>query len=206
LKKIALIISLISIFANAENSYKDNESKVFQCNQIFEARKQELIDELSQIEEKQAAEEALLRSREELLNQKRKKLDEQEKRIQQKMGELKDNIESIDRKMSELKRLEEMLKKGKDNKLLNSYGKMKESKAAAIFDTMDAHKVAAIIFYLEDKKMGKILSKMQPAKAAAVTRIIHKGLPFTKEVNETNSGEIPKEIDDGIQADLDSAI
>jgi flagellar motility protein MotE (MotC chaperone) len=206
LKKIAYIISLIAIFANAEGTYKENESKVFQCNQIFEARKQELIDELSRIEEKQSAEDALLRSREELLNQKRKKLDEQEKRIQQKMSELKDNIESIDRKMSELKRLEEMLKKGKDGKLLNSYGKMKESKAAAIFDTMDAYKVAEIVFYLEDKKMGKILSKMQPAKAAEVTRIIHKGLPFTPEVNTENSGEIPKDIDDGIDADLDSAI
>jgi flagellar motility protein MotE (MotC chaperone) len=206
LKKIILIISLISISAFAENTYKDNESKVFQCNQIFEARKQELIDELNTIEEKQAAEEALLRSREELLNQKKQKLEEQEKRIQQKMDQLKDNIESIERKLAELKRLEEMLQKGKDNKLLNSYGKMKESKAAAIFDTMDAHKVARIIFYLEDKKMGKILAKMQPAKAAEVTRIIHKGLPFDKEINKDNSGEIPTQIDEGIQSDLDSAI
>ncbi|MDE5592004.1 MAG: PDP protein, partial [Helicobacter sp.] len=64
-----------------------------------------------------------------------------------------------------------------------TYAGMKDSKSAAILENLPEKEAAAILFGLDTKTMSKILAKMNPQKAAALTQILQKGPPFEEEAN-----------------------
>ena len=102
-----------------------------------------------------------------------------------------------------LKRNEEILKQirgATQSKVGETYAGMKDSKSAAILETLPEAEAAEILFALDTKVMSKILAKMTPQKAAILTQLLQKGPPFEeeKESQQTPNNTIPKNGENAI--------
>lgn len=83
-----------------------------------------------------------------------------------------------------LKKNENVLKQIKtatQSKVGTTYTAMKDSKSAAILESMSSSEAAEILYGLDTKIVSKILAKMNPQKAAELTQLITKGPPFEEQ-------------------------
>jgi len=154
------------------------------CNKIFQDRKDELLRELEKIDEQTQALEALKAATNAILDKKKKLIDKKEaevnatmQQISQKEANIKSNITQTDNKAL-------AIKKAKDDKISETYSKMKESAAATIMQNMDDAQAAKVIFNLKPKKISKIMANMDPKKASSIKLLLLKGPPFDS--NDTN--------------------
>jgi flagellar motility protein MotE (MotC chaperone) len=184
--KIGLILSL-SLLSFAIDKYD--------CNKIFDERKNELIYELEKIDEQQQALESLQAATNAMLNEKKQKIQKKQKELEQKQKELKELLKEIDQKLVKNEQLLKDIQKTKDNKLIQTYSKMGAGKAALILSKLQTFEAANIVFYLRPKLIGSILEKMQPDKAAKLTVMLQKGPPFLDLVNN-HEIDMPKSIKD----------
>ena len=153
---------------------------VVDCNIIFEQRKDEILKELEKIDEQQQALQALQSATQSVLDQKDADLKKREAEVSNQKKEIEEKEQRI---ASLLKKNEEILKQIQNaigSKLNDTYSSMKDSKSAAILENLPESEAAQILFGLDTKVMSKILSKMNPQKAATLTQIIQKGPPFDK--------------------------
>ncbi|PAF42729.1 hypothetical protein BKH45_03740 [Helicobacter sp. 11S03491-1] len=186
-----------------------SSKQLLECNAIFESRKDEIIDQVRQLDEKKQAIEALQNASQNILNQREAKLKEREKALSLKLKEIQEQENKAkqinDEKETKIKNLitknEEILKAingAKNNKLALTYAKMKDSKAAPIIENLPQDEAASILFALSAQDMGKILSKMDPKKAAELTEILKKGPPFEssipEQISQQNKNQEQKEI------------
>lgn len=148
------------------------------CTKIFEERKGELIKELDQIDEARqsfealkAASNALFVKQEEELNKKELELNE----LQNKIDEDKKRVEAL---IEENREILSLINEAKDNRLIETYSKMKDSAAALILQEMDRKEAASIFFALPPKKISAILAKMEPQIASEITTLLKAGPPF----------------------------
>uniref|UniRef100_UPI000EB0FA10 MotE family protein n=1 Tax=Helicobacter labacensis TaxID=2316079 RepID=UPI000EB0FA10 len=150
-----------------------------QCNAIFESRKAEIETQLQALQARALSLQTLQKETQSLLDQRRAKVLEREKALGVKLKELEDKETAFKQTQAEnekkLKALiaknEELLKEIKSasqSKLSSTYAKMKDSKAAPILQDLPPSQAAQILSTLEAKDMGKILAKMDPAKAATL--------------------------------------
>uniref|UniRef100_UPI001F29F368 MotE family protein n=1 Tax=Helicobacter salomonis TaxID=56878 RepID=UPI001F29F368 len=160
-----------------------------QCNAIFESRKAEIDRQLQALQERALTLQTLQNQTQSLLDQRSAKVVEREKALGIKLKEFEDKEANLKKTQEEnekkLKALiaknEELLKEIKvasQSKLASTYAKMKDSKAAPILQDLSPAQAAQILSTLEAKDMGKILAKMDPAKAATLTEMLQKGPPF----------------------------
>jgi len=177
MKKIVFLLVIMIGQLIAENATVD-------CNKIFELRKQEILKELERIDEQEQSLEALKNANEELLLKKETQLAEKE-------AEIKNELEKVQKTKEEAVALYEKNKKvladikdAKDDKLSQTYLKMKENKAAAILDKMEQGEAALILFNLTPKKISKIMAKMNPTNASTITKLLSDGPPFDKNASE----------------------
>jgi flagellar motility protein MotE (MotC chaperone) len=166
-----LLLLLMTALSSEERSYT--------CNKIFEERKAELILELDKIDEQQQVLEALRHATEKVLEAKEEKLLQNEQEIEVKLKQIQADKEEIARIFSKNQTLLEEIKKAKDDKIIDTYTKMKPGAAAEAMGAMDGASAAAIIFNLTPKQAAKIFDKMEPQKAAELTELLQKGPPFT---------------------------
>lgn len=177
----ALMVIGFFISLNAAEATQNSRRELIDCNVIFEQRKSEILRGIEQIDEQQQALQALQSATQAMLDQKEAALKKRE-------GEVNATLALIEEKEQRIKRIlkrnEELLKEikvAKDDKIAETYAKMKDSKAAPIIENLPDSEAATILFSLESKDMGKILSKMTPARAAELTSILQKGPPFNKD-------------------------
>ncbi|WP_233711805.1 MotE family protein, partial [Helicobacter salomonis] len=160
-----------------------------QCNAIFESRKAEIDRQLQALQERALTLQTLQNQTQSLLDQRSAKVVEREKALGIKLKEFEDKEANLKKTQEEnekkLKALiaknEKLLKEIKaasQSKLASTYAKMKDSKAAPILQDLSPAQAAQILSTLEAKDMGKILAKMDPAKAATLTEMLQKGPPF----------------------------
>lgn len=183
-------------YVPAASSSDQNSKQLLQCNAIFDARKGELKEQIRQLDEKTQSIQALENAAQNLLDKREAKLKERENALSIKLKEIEDkeakeeaqNKQRQDSIKALIAKNENILKQiddAKNNKLAQTYAKMKDSKAAPIIENLPQDEAASILFALSAQDMGKILSKMNPKKAAELTEILKKGPPFEKQKSQT---------------------
>lgn len=169
-----------------------NPEHVLQCNAIFESRKDEITQSLRTLNEKMQNLEAYKNATQNLLDQREAKLKEQESALNAKIESMNANAQKIAQTQADEKKAiqdliaknETLLKEIKNtstSKVAKTFSGMKESKAAPIIAELDDAQAASILASLSATEMAKILGKMEPKRAAELTKIIAKGPPFTSE-------------------------
>ena len=175
-----------------------NTSKILDCNAIFNARKDEITNQLNALNEKMQNLEVYKNATQNLIKQKEADLENKFKELESKLKEQKAQIDkekqAIENEKKEIENLiaknEQILADIKDtsnSKVSKTFAGMKENRAAPIIEELDNAKAAEILSSLTSSEMAKIMSKMDPKRAAELTLIISKGPPFDKTENQTNN-------------------
>jgi len=146
--------------------------KLFECTEIFNERKSELLVELERIDEQKQALSALKIATEELLKQKGSKLSLKEDQVDEKLTIVTQKEESIKKMLQKNEVILKELKETKMSKIAQTFSKMKPSSASGILSAMDAKDATAILRSLKPKVVGKILTKMDAKKASELTQLL----------------------------------
>ncbi len=157
---------------------KQQYLSVDECNKIFEQRKAELVLQVERLEEKEQALNALQNANKNVQGQKEQRLTQRLTEVNKALSEVAKKEQNIKNMLDENKKVLEALEKAKDNKITQSYTKMKPSAAAGILSEMNATSAAGILFNLDVKKISEVLAKMEPKKAAEAVERLKKGPPF----------------------------
>ncbi len=172
-----LLILLLSLNIYAK------EGTLIECNKIFEARKDELLNQLDKIDEKREEFELYKNSMNKVLEKKEKDISKKEEKINQILKKAENLKKEAERLKKENKQILKNIKEAKSDKISKTYMKMRDSKAAAIFDTMDIKDSARILFGLKASKISKIMAKMDPNNASAITKLLENNQAFIKDNN-----------------------
>ncbi|GAA7177196.1 MotE family protein [Helicobacter pylori] len=176
--------------------------ELLQCSAIFESKKAELKEDLHQLSEKeqslrilQIENARLLDEKSDLLNKKEKEIDEKLKNLAAKEEAFKTlQTEEKKRLKNLIEENEEILreiKQAKDSKIGETYSKMKDSKSALILENLPTQNALEILMALKSQELGKILAKMDPKKAAALTELWQKPPKENKENKESQKTTDP---------------
>lgn len=187
--RILLVFVLIISAINAEN---------IDCTALFEARKDEIKNELLKIDEQRQALEAYRASLINLNEQNSKILEKKkqsfEQMAHQKELDLNATLEKISQKEQKISQMlaqnEKILKELKsmtNDKVSETYAKMKDQVAADVLTQMGAKKAAAIIYTLSPKKIAAVLAKMESSFASDLTLLLQIGPPFDKKTDQNLS-------------------
>ena len=148
------------------------------CTQIFESRKSELLNEVEKIDEARQSFEALQAATNALFDKQRKQIDAQRQDLNTTMQKISQKEENIKQMLEENKKLLAAINGAKNDKISESYSKMKDSAAAGILEQLPINESAAILFSLQAKKVAKIMAKMDSKKASLITQRLRIGPPF----------------------------
>lgn len=165
---IAFLFTLTSISA------LETSNKLFECTEIFKARKSELLVELERIDEQKQALSALKAATEELLVKREAKASQDEAAVKTKLGEISSKEEAIKKMLQKNEELLKEIKAIKMSKMAETFAKMKAANAADVLSKMESQDAAAILSSLKPKTVGTILSKMDGKKASELTLILSK--------------------------------
>ncbi|PUD26817.1 flagellar protein [Helicobacter pylori] len=170
--------------------------ELLQCSAIFESKKAELKDDLRQLSEKEQSLRILQTENARLLDEKTDLLSKKEKEVEEKLKNLAVKEEAFKTlQAEEKKRLKNLveeneeilreIKQAKDSKIGETYSKMKDSKSALILENLPTQNALEILMALKPQELGKILAKMDPKKAAALTELWQKPPKENKENKES---------------------
>ncbi|WRG58667.1 MotE family protein [Helicobacter pylori] len=176
--------------------------ELLQCSAIFESKKAELKDDLRQLSEKEQSLRILQIENARLLDEKSDLLNKKEKEIDEKLKNLAAKEEAFKTlQTEEKKRLKNLIeenedilreiKQTKDSKIGETYSKMKDSKSALILENLPTKNALEILMALKPQELGKILAKMDPKKAAALTELWQKPPKENKENKENQKTTDP---------------
>ncbi|WRE97362.1 MotE family protein [Helicobacter pylori] len=176
--------------------------ELLQCSAIFESKKAELKDDLRQLSEKEQSLRILQIENARLLDEKSDLLNKKEKEIDEKLKNLAAKEEAFKTlQTEEKKRLKNLIeenegilreiKQAKDSKIGETYSKMKDSKSALILENLPTQNALEILMALKPQELGKILAKMDPKKAAALTELWQKPPKENKENKESQKTTDP---------------
>ncbi len=159
-------------------------AETIDCTQVFETRKGELLHEVEKIDEARQSFEALQAATNALFEKQKNVLKEKENALAKTKAEIEAKEQQISAMLAENKKLLEQVESKKNDKLDETYIKMKDAAAAAIFEKLPVHEGAAMMFGLPAKKVSQILAKMNPQIASEIMQQLKKGPPFV-ENNQT---------------------
>jgi flagellar motility protein MotE (MotC chaperone) len=160
-----------------------------ECNKIFESRKDEMLQELDKIEERQQEYELYQESKLKLIQDEQAKLDKKRSEVNTIFEKSKQLKDEADRLYKKNKAILKNIQDAKSDKIAQTYKKMKDSKAAGIFNVMQKESAAKILFSLPASKISKILAKMDPQVASDITNLINSNKAFENNssiLNETS--------------------
>lgn len=161
-------------------------AQTIDCTKVFEERKAELLKEIEAIDEARQSFEALKAATNALFDKQKARLDEQRLEINATMRDISQKEENIKAMLEENQKLLDLINGKKEDKIKETYAKMKDSAAAGIIEQLPLEEGAAVIFSLEAKKVSKIMAKMDPQKASDITQRLRVGPPFGEsEANTT---------------------
>ncbi|WQV66243.1 MotE family protein [Helicobacter pylori] len=176
--------------------------ELLQCSAIFESKKAELKEDLRQLSEKEQSLRILQTENARLLDEKNDLLNKKEKEVEEKLKNLAAKEEAFKTlQTEEKKRLKNLIeeneeilreiKQAKDSKIGETYSKMKDSKSALILENLPTKNALEILMALKPQELGKILAKMDPKKAAALTELWQKPPKENKENKESQKTTDP---------------
>lgn len=165
---------LAILFALTSLNALETSNKLFECTEIFKARKSELLVELERIDEQKQALSALKTATEELLVKREAKASQDETAVKAKLSEISSKEESIKKILQKNEEILKEIKAIKMSKTAETFAKMKAGNAADILSKMESQDAATILSSLKPKTVGTILSKMDAKKASELTLILAK--------------------------------
>jgi flagellar motility protein MotE (MotC chaperone) len=165
------ILIVISVLVNL--SAIEQNPKLFECTKIFEERKEELLIELERIDEQQQALNSLKAATDNLIQKKEASLAQKEQEISKKLEEITQKESSIKELTEKNEKILEEIKGLKQDKVSQTYAKMKPASAASILNVMDVNDSTSILRTLNPQAVGKILSKMDGKKASEITLMLN---------------------------------
>ena len=154
------------------------------CTKVFEERKSELLREVEKIDEARQSFEALQAATNALFDKQKLALKEQESAIAKSKQDVEATQSKIAAMVEENKKLLASIDAKKNEKIDETYAKMKDAAAASIIEKLPTSEAAAIMFGLPAKKISQVMAKMNPQIAADVTQRLKLGPPFS-ENNQT---------------------
>lgn len=161
------------IFASSLGAIQTSD-KLFECSEIFQERKGELLIELERIDEEKQALSALKSATEELLKQKEAKLTLQETEVNKKLESITQKEQNIKAMLEKNEKTLKELSQIKMSKTSETFAKMKPAVAASILSDMNQSDAVGILNSLKPKSISQILSKMDSKKASELTTILSK--------------------------------
>lgn len=164
----SLLLSFMLLFANEIN---DN---FFDCNEIFQARKAELLLELERLDEAKQSLSSLRSATEDLLDKREKKLTQDEITVANRLKKAEDLEKNVKDLLAKNEQILAEIKELKMDKISQSYSKMKPQDAANILSAMSQSEAVAILSALKSDSIAKILAKMQPSIASTITTMLSK--------------------------------
>lgn len=153
-------------------------AETIDCTKVFEERKVELLKEIEKIDEARQAFEALQAATNSLFDKQQSKLDSQRDDLNVTMRKIASKEDSIKKMLEENKKLLASINGAKNDKISETYSKMKDSAAAGILSELSNTEAAAVLFTLQAKKVSKIMAKMDAKKASKITQRLVLGPPF----------------------------
>ncbi|AQW86777.1 putative motility protein chaperone MotE [Campylobacter pinnipediorum subsp. caledonicus] len=184
MKNIFYIFIFLCSFVYADDASVD-------CNQIFEARKGEILKEFDRIDEQRQALEAFRASVKSLYDEKISNLNKKELDINSTLKTIENKKKEIDTLIEKNNKILQELKNMTTDKVSASYAKMKDQAAADILSDMSVAQAASIMYALEPKKISAIMAKMQPNVASDITIMLTKGPPF-KDIKKQDEKQAPE--------------
>ncbi|KAA6512841.1 MotE family protein [Helicobacter pylori] len=195
MRKILLIGLILQTLFSEEAA-----QELLQCSAIFESKKAELKDDLRRLSEKEQSLRILQTENARLLDEKTDLLNQKEKEVEEKLKNLAAKEEAFKTlQTEEKKRLKNLIeenegilrgiKQAKDSKIGETYSKMKDSKSALILENLPTQNALEILMVLKPQELGKILAKMDPKKAAALTELWQKPPKENKENKENKESQ-----------------
>lgn len=148
------------------------------CNQIFELRKMEIVQEIDRLERQKAELADLKRATTRVLQGKEAQLADQQAQIAAQLEQIeaeRAQIEALTRRNQQI--LDE-IGQVKDDKLVELYTNMRPSSAGEVMNAMDPYLAARILNSLSPKIAADIVARMDPPNAARLTVILQRGPPF----------------------------
>ncbi|WQT67045.1 MotE family protein [Helicobacter pylori] len=197
MRKILLMGLILQVLFGEEVA-----QELLQCSAIFESKKAELKDDLRRLSEKEQSLRILQTENARLLDEKNDLLNKKEKEVEEKLKNLAAKEEAFKTlQTEEKKRLKNLIeenegilrgiKQAKDSKIGETYSKMKDSKSALILENLPTQNALEILMALKPQELGKILAKMDPKKAAALTELWQKPPKENKENKESQKTTDP---------------
>lgn len=188
MRYIAVLLCGYGIVSALEKQEPD-PSKILECNAVFEARKSEIQDSLTLLNERMQGLEAYRNATQNLLDQRESKIKSQEVALEEKIKQIQDaQKKEAQRLEGEKKNIQDLIAQNEallksiqtasNNKVAKTFSGMKDSKAAPIIAELEDSEAAEILTSLAPSEMAKILAKMDPKRAAELTKVITKGPPF----------------------------
>lgn len=198
--KIWLCILMMICVINAENT---------DCVMLFEARKDEIKNEILKLDEQKQALEAYRASLISLSEENIKKIEAkkkaQEQDFLQKQSDLNASLAKISQKEREIsqklaqnEKILQEIKSLTSDKVSQTYSKMKDQAAADVLAQMSAQEATNIMYSLSPKKIAAIIAKMQPSFASQITLLLKKGAQDERNfdqnltADDNKSAEIPQ--------------
>lgn len=173
-----LFIYLLFLGVMFADDSSNNTDNVIYCNKIFEQRKNEIVLEVQNLEQQKRLMTSLYEEQQAINDKKLQNLKLQEQKIDTLLKEAADRENEIKELIKQNEELLENIKNAKNDKITQTYAKMRDSKAGAIIENMPLKEAAELLFSMDSKDMSKILSKMTPQRAAQLTEMLKSGPPF----------------------------
>jgi flagellar motility protein MotE (MotC chaperone) len=167
-------IFIAALFTLTSISALETSDKLFECTEIFKARKSELLVELERIDEQKQSLSALKTATEELLVKREAKVSQDEEAVERKLSEISSKEESTKKMLKKNEEILKEIKKIKMDKMAQTFAKMKAANAANVLSEMEPQEAASILSSLKPATIGTILSKMDAQKASELTLILAK--------------------------------
>lgn len=164
----------IVFFTFASLNALETSDKLFECTEIFKARKSELLIELERIDEQKQSLSALKTATEEMLKKREAKVSQEEEAVEAKLKEITSKEESIKKMLQKNEVVLKEMKNLKMNNITQTFSKMKAASTANVLSEMNPQEAASILGTLNPTIVGTVLSKMDAKKASELTLLLAK--------------------------------
>ncbi|WP_167507498.1 MotE family protein [Campylobacter armoricus] len=161
MKKIIYLLVFLSILNAQQN-----------CEQYFEARKEQMQDQIREYDEAKQSLEAYKASFEALQKEKMQALVQKETDINASLEQIKILKEQNERILEATKQNLQVINDKTMGRITEIYAKMKDVAVAGILSEMDSEEASKILLSLDPRKISSIMAKMDPKKASDLTLLL----------------------------------
>ncbi|EAH8152355.1 nucleosidase [Campylobacter lari] len=161
MKKIIFLLIFLN-FVKAEQN----------CEQYFEARKEQMQEQIREYDEARQSLEAYRASFEALQKEKMQALVQKEADINASLEQIKSLKEQNERILKATRENLQVINDKTMGRITEIYAKMKDVAVAGILSEMEPDEASKILLSLDPRKISSIMAKMEPKKASDLTLLL----------------------------------